>query len=126
MRRAASLLILLGLVLPGVALAKTVTIANGASKSDVIDMRHDCAVGIRFPTMTGSNLTAECCTDQDGGTCSALYESDGSTQWSRTITADRFLDLTIGGKAICGCSYLKLVSDGTEGAERTLHLELGR
>ena len=100
------------------------TIANAATTSAEIDLEDYCLVGLKYATMTGTTLTATC-SNAKAGTFVALNGADNAA-WSITIGDDRFVDLTQGGEAICGCRFMKLVSGSSEAAARTLQLVLGR
>lgn len=100
------------------------TIANAATTSAEIDLEDYCLNGFQYATMTGTTLTATC-SNVLGGTYVALNGADNSA-WSITIGDDRFVDLTQGGEAICGCRFMRLVSGSSEGGARTIQLVLGR
>ena len=104
----------------------TATILSGQTKSQSVDLIDLCVVGIQFPAaMTGSNITAECGVDVErvGGSFVPLFEGDGTTAWTLPVNTDRFVDLTLQGKAICGCRFLKIVSDAPEGGDRAIKLQ---
>ena len=105
----------------------TATILSGQTKSQSIDLRDLCVVGLQFPAaMTGANITAECGVDVDrtGGSFDPCFEGDGTTAWTLPVNTSRFIDLTQGGMALCGTRFLKIVSDAPEGDDRAIKLQL--
>ena len=103
-------------------MVSTSTTMTASATSAEIDLEDYCLVGLQYATMAGTTLTATC-SNVAGGTFVALNGSD-NLAWSITIGDDRFVDLTQGGEAICGCRFMKLVSGSSETV--TIQLVLGR
>lgn len=85
---------------------------SASATSAEIDLADYCLVGIQWGTVTGTSVTATCSTVANG-TFVGLNGSD-DVAWSVAITDDKFMDLTQGAEAICGCRFLKLVSSSSE------------
>jgi hypothetical protein len=112
---------------PVVSLAletRTVTIANGASLSDAVDLGGRKLIAIDMPaSWTAASLTFQA--SVDGTTFDNVY--DGATERSLTVAASYYSMLNIGDWV--GCRYLKLRS-GTaasavnQGGDRVITLVL--
>jgi hypothetical protein len=100
--------------------SETVTIDNGASASDEVDLDGMVPVGIVFPAaLTGTAVTFEMAL-ASGGTFVPVYD-DAGAEYSVTFTASIYHALKY--QYFIGARYIKVVSNGTEGAERTLTLQ---
>lgn len=96
----------------------TFTIAQDATTSDAHDLRGRSIVRIDFPAMTGTAVTM---TEQDGaGNYVAVYD-DASTAISLTVAASARVVHLNPGKTV-GMGPVKLVSNGTEAAARTIYV----
>jgi hypothetical protein len=91
------------------------TIANGQTTSNALDLREKVLVGLQFATMTGTALTFTA--SSDGVTYVALKDSAGAAV-SFTIASDTYT--VIQPAILAGVRYLKLVSGSSEGAARTI------
>lgn len=95
------------------------TIANGASTSNAVKVSPGLVVGVRFPAaLTGSNISFTTCQDE-GGTFSAVYLTSAAYSIAKTNSVTKIFDETA-SKALG--DWVKVVSDGTEGAERSIVL----
>lgn len=100
----------------------SVTIANGGTNSTSVDISRHTLVGIEFPaTLTGTGVTIQ--VSQDDTTFATVYQGAGDV----TITKQNSKLVLVGTTyaALEGLGkYLRVVSSGAEGAERTLKLYL--
>lgn len=95
---------------------QTVTIANGATVSDAIDLQGHTVCGIIMPSaFTGASLAPSACQTVNG-TYVPMYK-DGSTI-SLTVSASKYVILQPADYA--GIAYLKLTSGSAEAATRSL------
>lgn len=105
-----------------VLLVKNVTIANGGTNSTSVDISRHTLAGIEFPaTLTGTGVTLQ--VSQDDSTFVTVYQGSGDV----TITKQNSKVVMVGStlKTLEGLGkYLRVVSSGAEGAERTLKLYL--
>lgn len=94
----------------------TMTIANGESNSSALSIQQGCSmVKIKAPAaLTGTTLTLQGSFD---GVNFANVTLDGSVV-SFTFSASAVFD--VNPRASFGLRSVRLVSDGTEGAERTI------
>lgn len=105
---------------------KSVTIASGASLSDLANVAEMSLCGVFMPTAwTAAGLALEA--SQDGVNFYPVYNLDGASVWAGTVGADRYVPIN---RAITlGALYLK-VRSGTsavpvnQGAARALGLAL--
>lgn len=109
---------------PGVRNQSSVTITNGTSLSDAIDLGAATLFGIQLPAAwTTANLTFQGSTD--GVTYANLFDSNG-TEITATVAASQFVVMATPPQWI-GLRYLKIRS-GTSGtavnqaADRTLQI----
>jgi hypothetical protein len=106
--------------LPISVMGTAVTIESGESTSTAANLGGTNLVGILFPSsMTGSNLTFQ--GSLDGTNFFDIYDTAGSAL-TMTISANRFVALVPSDFACV--RYIKLVSDGSEAAERTIQLAI--
>lgn len=105
-----------------VLLIKNVTIANGGTNSTSVDISRHTLAGIEFPAaLTGTGVTLQ--VSQDDSTFNTVYQGSGDV----TITKQNSKLVMVGStfKTLEGLGkYLRVVSSGAEGAERTLKLYL--
>lgn len=101
---------------------RTVTIANGAANSTSVDVSKYTLVGIEFPaTLTGTGVTLQ--VSQDNSTFATVYQGSGDV----TITKQNSKLVLVGNtyRSLEGLGkYLRVVSSGNEGADRSLKLYL--
>lgn len=107
------------------ALIKTrklkVTIANGATTSDAISLEGYQIVAIQTPSaMTGTSLSFTT-PYGDGSTYIAVYD-DTNTQVTVTIATGASRHYELSPAKYVSMDTVKVVSNGTEAAERTLYL----
>lgn len=94
------------------------TIANGATTSDAIESLGRVLVGIRTPAaLTGTAFSFK--VSFDGVNFLDYYNSAG-TKVSITAAADRHIGLIVADFA--GAQKIKIVSNATEGAERSFEI----
>lgn len=102
-----------------------VTIANGASLSDVLDLRGRWFVGIEMPSVwTAANITFQGSTD--GVTFVDLYTPTGS---ERSVTAAASRYIVLSPQDYGGLNYVKLRSGTSatpvnQAAERTIYVSV--
>lgn len=96
----------------------TVTIANGATASDAVDIAEYTLTGIEFPAaLTGTGLTFQ--VSQDNSTFVDVHNTTITKQNSKLVLVGTTYNALEGlGR------YLKVVSSGAEGAARTIKLYL--
>lgn len=93
-----------------------VTIASGATASTAIDLQSFGFVGFITPAaLTGTAFTFT--GSIDNSTFVALYNSD-NTAYSITVGTSRYYCLNPAD--FLGMKYVKIVSNGAEGADRTI------
>lgn len=96
---------------------RTVTIANGQTVSNGIDLSEMVVNGIQFPTMTGTSFTFQA--SSDGVTYGPVKKLDGTAY---TVVAVS-LDFTVIAPAdLAGIRYIRIVSNGAEAAARDVLL----
>lgn len=97
-----------------------VNIANGASASNAVGVASGVVVGVQFPaTMTGTSVTLTSSETQDG-TYRAHYISTG-TAIAIPFFASSVVQINANDVSAIG-QWVKIVSNGTEGASRDLKL----
>lgn len=95
------------------------TIANGATVSDAMDLGDQTLVGIITPSaLTGTAISFQASNDDDG-TYVAVKGSDG-VAISIVCAASGYY--VIQPAILSGIRFLKLVSNGAEGAARTIRV----
>lgn len=95
----------------------TVTIAASGTTSAAVAVGAGVPVGIAFPAaLTGTAVTFQ--VSQDGVTYRNLY--DAGAAYSVTFTASVYEGLK--AALFAGAAFVKVVSNGTEAAERTIEL----
>ncbi len=105
---------------------KSVVIDISADASNSTSFQTDGLLlcGIKFPAaMTGSNITFD--HSLDNSAWSDVKETDGSDT-SYTVSAGDLIRLDPSGWAFASNGYLRLTSDGTEAADRTIEVYLRR
>lgn len=94
---------------------ETVTIANNATASSVIDCRKQQLVGFYTPAaLTGTTWSLQASYD---GTNFFTVLDEGDS-YSKTMTASRYI--SVKPQLTAGIHYAKIVSGTAEGAERSL------
>lgn len=100
--------------------AVTIDISENATTSTAVDTDGLLLSGIIFPAaMTGSAITFQVASTNTGGTFKSLKETDG-TDVTYTVTADAHVRIDPSGWA--GVGAIKVISDGTEAADRKINL----
>ena len=98
----------------------TATIASSGTTSDVIDLGGATLCGFIMPAaITGTSINLEM-SDDDTGTFVAVQDGEGS-DLSLPVSASKFVPLT-NFALIAGLRFIKLVSNSSEAAERTIKL----
>lgn len=93
-----------------------VTISNGQTVSNAVDLKGQVIVQIIMPSaFTGTAITFQ--SSHNDGTYQALYNSS-NTQLSITIGTSRTYN--INPSDFAGCRYFKVVSGSAEGAARVI------
>lgn len=96
------------------------TIPSGSTTSNTVHIPSGSIVGVRFPaTMTGTSISFKTANNIDD-TPVAHYASTGSLL-SLTFVASIVQQINANDTSAMG-HYVQIVSNGTEGAERTLYL----
>lgn len=104
----------------GMMYHKHVTIALNGTKTAAIDLKGFTVVGIQFPSaFTGTAVSFEVGPDQTG-TFVPVYNSSGVISY--TAAASRYL--SIDPSVLMGVIHLKVVSNASEAAARTIILHL--
>jgi len=100
---------------------ETVTIANGATASSSVDASLYTLVGVEFPAaLTGTGVTVQ--VSQDNTNFVAAYQGSGDVTFTKQNSK---LVLAASSKLLEGLGkYIRVVSSGAEGADRTLKLYL--
>ncbi len=96
----------------------TVTIANGQTTSDALNMGAigQAAIGLMTPAaLTGTTFTF--LGSLDGSTYSAVYDKTG-VQYSLTVSTSRYIVLPPAD--FVGIPYLKVIGGSSEGGDRIL------
>lgn len=97
---------------------QTVTVANGATTSDAVNLNGFGMVGLILPsalTSTAMTFTGS----QDGTNYSALYNVAG-TQLAITIAASRIVLFSPGD--FVGINFVKLIAGSAEGSDRLIQV----
>ena len=101
-----------------------IDVSEDASNSTSFQTDGLLLCGIKFPAaMTGSAITFD--HSLDGSTWADVKETDG-TDVSYTVSAGDIIRLDPSGWAFAGSGYLRITSDGTEAADRTIEVYLRR
>ena len=96
--------------------AQTVTIANGQTTSNAIDLGELAVVGIQTPSaLTGTSFTFQA--SSDNVTFCAVTKVDGTT-YTMTVAASKYI--VVPPADLAGVRYLKIVSGATEGQADTI------
>jgi hypothetical protein len=100
--------------------AVTIDISESATTSTAVDTDGLLLSGIIFPAaMTGANITFSVSSTNTAGSFKALKETDG-TDVTYTVTANSHVRIDPSGWA--GVGAIKIISDGTEAADRVINL----
>lgn len=98
--------------------AQTVTILNGTTVSNAIDLQEAEVVAVITPAaLTGVAITFQA--SHDGVTYKQVTKEDG-TAYSITVAASKYVNIP--RTALNGVRFLKLVSGSAEGADRDIIL----
>lgn len=100
-----------------VNLAPTVTILNGATVSNAVDLGEMAVVGMQNATLTSTAMTFQA--SADNSTFVAVKNTAGST-YSVTVASDSYT--VIPPADLAGIRWLKVVAGSAEGADRTVKL----
>lgn len=101
----------------------TATIAASGTTSGAVGLDHKTITGIVLPVTTGDAITFS--VSADGSTYQTLYEKDiADGAYTIAKTAAAASSHTIDANVFAGFTHVKVVSDETEGAERTIGLVL--
>lgn len=101
-----------------------VTIANGATTSDVIDLNDRMVAGIITPAALTSTVITFVVSDARAGTFVPLYDSDNALV-SLTVTTARAYGMSgVEADALAPFPYAKLVGGSTEGGTRVIKVLL--
>jgi len=93
---------------------ETWTIANGQTVSDAIYKQHLDLVGLVLPTLTGANVSFQ--GSQDGVNYAAISYEGSAVSFAKAGGNH----ITCHDKWFRGIPYVKIVSDASEGAERSI------
>lgn len=94
---------------------KTATIANGETVSDSVYCGDKVAMSLQIPAaITGTAISFQ--GSHDGVTYLAV--NSGGSAYSETVAASKSVDLD--SSKLQGYRHIKLVSNGAEGAERSI------
>ena len=100
--------------------SRTPVISNGTTTSNAVDLLGQVLVQIQIPAaFTGTAISFQ--SSHDDTTYQALY-NDSNTQLSITVGAGR--NYNIAPTDFAGCRYLKIVSNASEGSDRSIRLIL--
>jgi len=95
----------------------SVTIASGQTVSTALSVAGMDLVAVLIPSVfTGTTITFQ--GSIDGSTFSALYNHDGTAYSLTNVAASRLIQFT--ANDFIGMNYIKLVSNSSEGADRTI------
>jgi hypothetical protein len=95
------------------------TIANAGTDSAEVDLNGTVPVGIVFPAaMTGTSVSFKMATSS-GGTFVPVYDDDGALY---TVSVVVSIYRALKYQHFIGARYIKVISNGAEGAERVLTL----
>ena len=99
-----------------------IDVSADASNSVAFQTKGLLLCGIEFPaSMTGTSITVDFA--QDGSTWVDVFETDG-TEVSYTVSAGNLIRLDPSGWAFASSGWLRITSNGTEAADRTLKVFL--
>jgi hypothetical protein len=107
--------------MPTVSRGPTVTIANGATVSNAIDLGEKAIVGIQLPSALTSTALTFTASDVIDGTYNPVTKIDGNA-YSITVAAAKYI--VISPVDLAGIRYLKLVAGSAEAAARDIILML--
>tara|TARA_B100000214_G_scaffold139189_1_gene99391 strand:+ start:1964 stop:2293 length:330 start_codon:yes stop_codon:yes gene_type:complete len=101
-----------------------IDVSADASNSTGVETEGLLLCGIKFPAaMTGSNITFD--HSLDNSTWADVKETDG-TDVTYTVSAGDLIRLDPSGWAFASNGYLRITSDGTEAADRTIEVYFRR
>ncbi|MBO71782.1 MAG: hypothetical protein CL508_05640 [Actinobacteria bacterium] len=101
-----------------------IDVSDDASNSTGVETEGLLLCGIKFPAaMTGSNITFD--HSLDNSTWADVKETDG-TDVTYTVSAGDLIRLDPSGWAFASNGYLRITSDGTEAADRTIEVYFRR
>tara|TARA_R100000231_G_scaffold27823_1_gene24788 strand:- start:1143 stop:1472 length:330 start_codon:yes stop_codon:yes gene_type:complete len=101
-----------------------IDVSADASNSSGVETEGLLLCGIKFPAaMTGSNITFD--HSLDNSTWADVKETDG-TDVTYTVSAGDLIRLDPSGWAFASNGYLRITSDGTEAADRTIEVYFRR
>lgn len=103
---------------------ETVTIADGETESDVIDIYGYTIVGFKFGTLSGTLLTFEADILEDGSSGVQMYDADGNAI-EVTITEDAWV--AVDPVLFSSVRFIKCITDvAPSGSDNTFELILRR
>ena len=98
-------------------------IANGQTKSAVVDLAGGRVCAIGFPSaMTGSTMTFEAGTDPNNLSTFKEVVDEAGAAYDITITANKVVAVDTSAHALAAVRFIRLVSGTSEGAERTIDI----
>jgi len=101
-----------------------IDVSDDASNSTGVETEGLLLCGIKFPAaMTGSNITFD--HSLDNSTWADVKETDG-TDVTYTVSAGDLIRLDPSGWAFASNGYIRITSDGTEAADRTIEVYFRR
>tara|TARA_R100000278_G_scaffold68606_1_gene54459 strand:- start:551 stop:880 length:330 start_codon:yes stop_codon:yes gene_type:complete len=101
-----------------------IDVSADASNSSGVETEGLLLCGIKFPAaMTGSNITFD--HSLDNSTWADVKETDG-TDVTYTVSAGDLIRLDPSGWAFASNGYIRITSDGTEAADRTIEVYFRR
>lgn len=106
----------------GTSIYPAVVIASGSASSAAVSMKGFSLVGINFPaSFSGSSVTFAAA-DTLTGSYSVVKSTTSGTTLTYTVSASNYS--AIDPKDFYGIKFLKIVSNGTQNAPRTLSCSL--
>lgn len=100
----------------------SLTIANGGTTSEAVQLREYVMVGLLLPATLTSTAITFTASNLEGGTYVDVYDSDGN-QVSLIVAASRAIGLSgAEADALAPFEWIKVVCGSAEGAERTIVL----
>tara|TARA_B100000427_G_C15441078_1_gene565200 strand:+ start:434 stop:763 length:330 start_codon:yes stop_codon:yes gene_type:complete len=101
-----------------------IDVSDDASNSTGVETEGLLLCGIKFPAaMTGSAITFD--HSLDNSTWADVKETDG-TDVTYTVSAGDLIRLDPSGWAFASNGYIRITSDGTEAADRTIEVYFRR
>jgi len=98
------------------------TIASSGSTSAAVNLSGLQLVAIKTPSaLTGSSFTFTAC-DTVGGTYVLVQAVDGGSDYTASAATSEAQWIPVDVRVFAGVPFLKLVSSGTEAADRTIQL----